>query len=1272
MKNKIRRKKGGSKCSESDIASRQDNKYMYEFDVGFFISFLINYNRDVKKDSTGIINKFNKGIDDCDSELLIFISNCCSHALGAAALPAEHEKIKILNDAIVSDQTHDVWEGRCHPKLANCHHQNPRNHNLWRDYIEAQIKADRYPNISGLSNETFEYIIVDTKPHGTAKNLISGKKQINMITNVIDAAGCSFDNADHHYGLVDFDLETFILNLGFGFYQSYFKHLRTNDYHIYLRITFNVKKREFMKNKKYIINLIIATPATPAKPAASKHFVYEATGGGGNNGEFGIPNVCRMLGAQTHMPAFITFLNKALQELPPTTNANIITSICLLMKGFGDFGQMFTTCFLYNMKSNAHAQFTNSLEGNCMLTTYDTFLFRIADIFECPIVLGTTNHEYYLIDTSRQYKNKNFVSANNDRNKLKIWQDNFTHIEWRKLFKSDDLYDKTFFMSLNDNITTNALKNNIIASLVADFDFTKLGVDFSIREGWGLSHEVNGYTFEVPKNTVKKYSTTLLPNLNSILEYSKSNINKYIFNNYLLFYDIAQKNFILRKYDIKNNYPIILNYNKIFDDLTPESWYPNLNDAEFKKMRLKATKNTHYIMYLNALSEFKYISANFKINNAKNFTLFQLIQNSILTELTIKEKSTSADFNAIKNHVIYINNKIPEYVSELKPMAKGTTYDDTCNLKWRDCVYKSGQPSGKTDSLLIQCKIINDVYNLVIMHCKNIDSLITHVTNLESVKLHIKGNQDNKYKDVSISYIDTLIKNILDLLQEFSIELMPKLVNIITFYKDYLKELIGDKGDSIETITALINTCNEERQKLVEICPVIVDTNTKCKHAFNLYIERITGVIKNIYNLDYDISKLYIRLGNIQTEMNKIYQPRITALNSWKQLRLKFIVRGATDWLKNRLLKLDKGTINAVVPTDEQNLQTEEDKAKYEINELSSSSITKKEPHLEKSMETIQRDLEKEIDVGGIQSKVKEIIADIEKDDTETYCDDYCDDTCDMEVAGRVGRAAPEAVVPEAPSQQMAHFNSTPGKDPAESAGLSNYGIGPGEDGLGMDVDDNAAKNAERDARLAAKKRKGSMDGDGEAPVARNVRPLVAARRRHPAPAAPPIFVEPPPPAAPLMDVDGAAGGGGSTKSVLYLVKIEKLTELNKKLRKNKIKNKNKIEKNNKQINELKDKIKKEKQKKKEKIKKEKQKEKEKIKKEKIKKEKQKEKEKIKKETKQPVKKETKQPVKKETKQPVKKETKQPVKKETKQPVKKETKQKQQVKKQKDEKTKKK
>tara|TARA_Y100000389_G_scaffold194532_1_gene224679 strand:- start:222 stop:1811 length:1590 start_codon:yes stop_codon:yes gene_type:complete len=94
----------------------------------------------------------------------------------------------------------------------------------------------------------------------------------------------------------------------------------------------------------------------------------------------------------------------------------------------------------------------------------------------------------------------------------------------------------------------------------------------------------------------------------------------------------------------------------------------------------------------------------------------------------------------------------------------------------------------------------------------------------------------------------------------------------------------------------------------------------------------------------------------------------------------------------------------------------------------------------------------------------------------------------------------------------------------------------------------------------------------------------------------------------PYPDVKPSSSRGGSTKIVVYLVKIEKIKELNKKLKKNKTKNKNKIEKNNKQIDELKIKIKKQKEKEKLKKQKEKKLEKEKLKKQKEKLKKQKEK----------------------------------------------------------------
>ena len=99
----------------------------------------------------------------------------------------------------------------------------------------------------------------------------------------------------------------------------------------------------------------------------------------------------------------------------------------------------------------------------------------------------------------------------------------------------------------------------------------------------------------------------------------------------------------------------------------------------------------------------------------------------------------------------------------------------------------------------------------------------------------------------------------------------------------------------------------------------------------------------------------------------------------------------------------------------------------------------------------------------------------------------------------------------------------------------------------------------------------------------------------------------------------GILGGNGNknyNKYLYYIEKITKIKELNKELKKNKAKNINKIQKNHKFIDELKIKIKKQKEKKKEKIKKEKIKKKEKNKKKKNKKKKNKKKKKQKKEKK--------------------------------------------------------
>jgi hypothetical protein len=201
-----------------------------------------------------------------------------------------------------------------------------------------------------------------------------------------------------------------------------------------------------------------------------------------------------------------------------------------------------------------------------------------------------------------------------------------------------------------------------------------------------------------------------------------------------------------------------------------------------------------------------------------------------------------------------------------------------------------------------------------------------------------------------------------------------------------------------------------------------------------------------------------------------------------------------------------------------------------------------------------------------IRNEVKKVISDIEEYEDDTYYNDDCYDDCSE-------NACIHTFGDDAPPPKRQHVRHLYGEGAVPVIPESDFG---------------RERERERDIQ--------DMEGDAPANFSGN-------KRKH---------------------------DGGSTKVLLYLAKIEKLRELNKKLRKNKTKNKNKIEKNNKEIDELKIKIKKEK----EKIKKEKQKEKE-----KIKKEKQKEKEKQKKEKlKETIKKQKQIQDKKGTKQQVNKQ----------------------------------
>ena len=345
MREKVK-KRGGKICDNSSIKNDIDRHVkMYLFNITYFMYFLLNF-RSLGGNMQYYIDNINDRLmTSCDSLLLNFISICCKNCtdtkliediakLNTRFTQEMTDKCNDLRNAIESDQSHDFWTGnRCENQLTNCHKIYSTFNQELNEHLTQQISKNRYSDINNLSNEPFDYVIIDTKPHGIAYSLINDKTKMNMITNVIDSAGCSFDDEEHHYKMFPYDLELFILNLGFGFYQSYFNHLAIYNYHIYLTISLKSNKETFMKSKRYYINIHIRKPDGTMDNTIPP---YEASGGGSNSGEFSVSKICKMLHSEYNNYKFPAFIYKALEgyfnettyiQHKPSIIANITSSM---------------------------------------------------------------------------------------------------------------------------------------------------------------------------------------------------------------------------------------------------------------------------------------------------------------------------------------------------------------------------------------------------------------------------------------------------------------------------------------------------------------------------------------------------------------------------------------------------------------------------------------------------------------------------------------------------------------------------------------------------------------------------------------------------------------------------------------------------------------------------------------------------------------------------------------------------------------------------------
>ena len=324
--------------------------------------------------------------------------------------------------------------------------------------------GDKEGSVTDECRDTFNsicYTIRDTKIKGIAKSTLDistgGKTLYKAISSIIDPAGCSSDKLETQ--LIRPDLELHIYNIGLIFYQCFYTDFWDTETLLY--ITFSENIIDLYKKKNFNIFLYnVKTYETSTMKVI-----------GGCNSPFSAEKICNTL-----LNNFSQFKNKYSGFPDNPYYRHLVRGFQLVLKGYGDFGQLFFTTFIYytpisdDQISNFYTENVDistiiPFYNNCILETIDTFLACIAVYIKAPIIIGTDiNWHHYIIDVNKRYVGKNVVESYNMYNKLKISVGLFYNI-----------YDKKIF-----DVIFNALTNQNISNMImTNIDFEIINREYS-------------------------------------------------------------------------------------------------------------------------------------------------------------------------------------------------------------------------------------------------------------------------------------------------------------------------------------------------------------------------------------------------------------------------------------------------------------------------------------------------------------------------------------------------------------------------------------------------------------------------------------------------------------------------------------------------------------------------------------------------------------------------------------------------------------------------
>ena len=409
--------------------------------------------------------------------------------------------LEIMTRAIFTDQDHDFLDKDPRTKFDKKKCTELTNDIEIVGLIKCLQSPDKKLTINDIKNSHFKELNRDVDPDPNKKlegveymirdimpakllNVIEDikEKEIYTIASYIDSAPCSSANSSTNipstkkcpYYNISNNIEFIITNLAFAFYQSFFKEL--NDFSLYIECN-DYCKNEYNKlfdgAKKFTI--IIRYD--------SKSITHRFEGIGGDEGDFTVPRIIRTLAVCNVLCPKIVILIDWLKKMCDIKDENqikrIIINLNILMKGFGDFCQMFMCLFFYFIKiqtgvvdaaGNAQICVFNK---NIILTTSDSYLAQIALICNCPHIIGHCSegsHRWIFIDSNSIYLGKTLYRCWNDfyNIQLVVGNDNGTDRKVRHLTTLTTFSESHFCFEYGDKATDkNTFLNNLIKNIIS-------------------------------------------------------------------------------------------------------------------------------------------------------------------------------------------------------------------------------------------------------------------------------------------------------------------------------------------------------------------------------------------------------------------------------------------------------------------------------------------------------------------------------------------------------------------------------------------------------------------------------------------------------------------------------------------------------------------------------------------------------------------------------------------------------------------------------------